>query len=222
MSTTQSQSITELAKALATVQGALQPAAKEAVNPHFRSKYADLPAVWDACRALLTKAGLSVVQMPVEAGAGRVGLTTMLLHASGEYISSTVSTALQNDNAQGVGSALTYLRRYSLAAMVGIVADDDDDGNKASEPRPARTTYEPPRPQAAPHAAAKPNGNPVARAMDLFNIARENGVQYRAPGKFKDMPPQALQAEIEKLERLISEAATPIADSEWDEIDANN
>jgi hypothetical protein len=147
MTTTQSQTITELAKALADVQGALQPAVKDATNPHFRSKYADLPAVWDACRALLTKHGLSVVQMPVEAGAGRVGLTTMLLHASGEYISSTVSTALQRDDAQGVGSALTYLRRYALASMVGIVADEDDDANKASEQRAARTSYQPPASQ---------------------------------------------------------------------------
>lgn len=221
MSTVQSQTITELAKALAAVQGQLQPAAKDAVNPHFRSKYADLPAVWDACRALLMNHGLSVVQMPTDAGAGRVGLTTLLLHASGEYLGDTVSTALQRDDAQGVGSALTYLRRYALAAMLGIVADEDDDGNKASTP-PARNggaTYQRQPAQAPAPARSNGNSNPIARAMDLYNIAKENGVQYRAPGKFKDMAPQALQAEIEKLERLISEAAQP--DPEWDDIDAN-
>jgi hypothetical protein len=102
------------------------------VNPHFRSKYADLGAVWEACRDALTANGLSVMQMPVDVADGRVGLTTMLLHESGEFVSSTVSTPLTKNDAQGVGSALTYLRRYALAAMVGVVADEDDDGNAAT------------------------------------------------------------------------------------------
>lgn len=191
MTTTQSQSITELAKALATVQSALQPAAKEAVNPHFRSKYADLPAVWDACRTLLTKAGLSVVQMPVEAGPGRVGLTTMLLHSSGEYISATVSTALQRDDAQGVGSALTYLRRYSLAAMVGIVADEDDDGNKASEPRAAQ--------QGA--GASYANGNGGAGKASEKQIKMLFAVWNKAEyeGKLSDWIQQSYGCKVDEL-----------------------
>lgn len=131
----QSESIKELATALAKVQASIQPASKNATNPHFRSKYADLGAIWDACRKPLADNGLSVVQMPTDSTDGRVALTTMLLHTSGEYISATCSTRLQQDSAQGVGSALTYLRRYALAAMVGIVADEDDDGNAASQPQ---------------------------------------------------------------------------------------
>lgn len=129
-----SESIAALAVALAKAQAAIKPAAKDAENPHFRSRYADLPSVWEACRKPLTDNGLSVVQMPVDAENGRVGLTTILLHSSGEFISSTVSTALTKQDAQGIGSALTYLRRYALSAIVGVVADEDDDGNAASRP----------------------------------------------------------------------------------------
>jgi hypothetical protein len=132
MSIDRSETIKELAIALAKAQAAIRPALKDSENPHFRSKYADLSSVWEACRAPLTSNGLAVMQMPVDASDGRVALTTMILHTSGEWISSTVSTRLQKDDAQGVGSALTYLRRYALAAAIGVVADDDDDGNHAS------------------------------------------------------------------------------------------
>jgi hypothetical protein len=129
-----SEQIAELATALAKAQAQLGPAIKDKTNPAFKSRYADLTAVWDACRKPLSDNGLSVVQMPVDAEPGRVALTTILLHASGQYLSSTVSTRIVKDDPQGVGSALTYLRRYTLAACVGIVADEDDDGNHASQP----------------------------------------------------------------------------------------
>jgi len=132
----QSETIKELAAALAKAQAQMKPALKESVNPHFKSKYADLGAVWEACRKPLTDNGLSVVQLPTDADAGRVALTTMLIHSSGEYLNSTFSTKLMQDSAQGIGSALTYLRRYGLAAIVGIVADEDDDGNAASASAP--------------------------------------------------------------------------------------
>jgi ERF superfamily protein len=143
MTTERSESIKELAGALAKAQAAIQPAKKESENPHFRSKYADLSSIWDACREPLAKNGLSVLQMPTDSEAGRVGLTCMLLHSSGEYISCTVSTKLRQEDAQSVGSALTYLRRYTLAAMVGIVADEDDDGNSASAPGRQQSTSAP-------------------------------------------------------------------------------
>ena len=133
--------LSELAPALAKAQAAMQPANKERVNPHFRSRYADLSAIWDACRVPLTSNGLSIIQMPVDmAEPNRVGLSTMLLHSSGQYIRSLVSTTLTKNDAQGIGSALTYLRRYALAAMVGIVADEDDDGNAA---RRQQASYQP-------------------------------------------------------------------------------
>lgn len=133
--------LSELAPALAKAQAAMQPANKERVNPHFKSRYADLSAIWDACRVPLTSNGLSIIQMPVDmAEPNRVGLSTLLLHSSGQYIRSSVSVVLTKNDAQGIGSALTYLRRYALAAMVGIVADEDDDGNAA---RQQQASYQP-------------------------------------------------------------------------------
>lgn len=128
----QSEQLNELAGALAKAQGAIAPASKDKVNPAFRSKYADLSSVWEACRKALTDNGLSVIQLPVNHEPGYAALRTMLLHTSGQFISTTVSARLVKDDAQGLGSALTYLRRYSLAALVGVVADEDDDGNAAS------------------------------------------------------------------------------------------
>lgn len=150
-----SEQINELAAALAKAQGAIQAAAKSAVNPAFKSadkpngtKYADLAAVWDACRAPLSANGLSVAQIPAVADGGRVSVTTVLLHASGQFLSATVSAMPAKADVQGLGSAITYLRRYGLSAMVGV-APDDDDGNAASE-RPAQAEARQTRAQAAP------------------------------------------------------------------------
>jgi hypothetical protein len=140
-----SDQINELAAALAKAQASIQPAVKDKTNPAFRSRYADLSSVWEACREALTSNGLSVVQMPIDAGEGRVALETTLLHTSGQYLSSSVSTRLVKDDPQGVGSALTYLRRYALSAMVGVVADEDDDGNAASRTQPQRQQVDRPR-----------------------------------------------------------------------------
>ena len=163
-----SDTIGELAKALAKAQAGVRPAIKDKENPAFRKKYADLGAVWDACRGALTDNGLTVIQMPEASEPGFVALTTMLLHSSGEFITSTATAPLAKNDPQGVGSALTYLRRYALSAVVGIVADDDDDGNAASPApqQPQRANYAPAR-QEAPKptngAAPKPAaGGPPA------------------------------------------------------------
>ena len=114
-----SESIALLAGALAKAQLQIEPASKNATNPHFRSHYADLASIWDACRGPLNTNGLSIVQFPCDGDVGRTGLCTMLLHSSGEFISEVVTTRSQKDDPQGLGSALTYLRRYALAAVVG-------------------------------------------------------------------------------------------------------
>jgi hypothetical protein len=159
-----SESIDQLATALAKAQAAIQPAVKDKTNPAFRSRYADLSSVWEACREALTTNGLSVVQMPIDAGEGRVALETTLLHTSGQYLSSSVSTRLTKDDPQGVGSALTYLRRYALSAMVGVVADEDDDGNAASRPAQQRQQERP----RLPTEQAKPADASSAKAEDKF------------------------------------------------------
>lgn len=126
----------ELATAMAKAQAEIKAALKDSKNPHFKSSYADLTSVWDACRAALTKNGISVIQIPNFEG-DEVWLETMLLHASGDSIKGRYPLRPQQQTPQGYGSALTYARRYSLAAMVGVVADEDDDGNAASAPRPS-------------------------------------------------------------------------------------
>lgn len=131
-----SDSITKIASALVKAQGQLQIAVKDSTNPAFRSKYADLGSVWDACRAALQDNGLSVVQLPHRGEPGHAALETILLHESGEFISGVSETRLVKDDPQGYGSAITYLRRYALSAMLGIVAEDDD-GNHASGVGPA-------------------------------------------------------------------------------------
>ena len=126
----QSESITKLATALSIVQGKLSHAKKDSANPFFKSKYADLESVWDACRDLLAGNGLSVMQFPGEYFEGSMSMTTILAHSSGEWIGQEMSLPVAKPDPQGSGSALTYMRRYALAAVVGVVQADDD-GNAA-------------------------------------------------------------------------------------------
>lgn len=130
----QSPEIKNLAVALCKAQAQVKPAKKDSTNPHFKSSYADLASVIDACGEALTNNGLSVVQFPgYEARDDQFisTLTTVLVHTSGEWIRSTAGAPCSKADAQGVGSVTTYLRRYSLAA-IARVAPDDDDGNAAS------------------------------------------------------------------------------------------
>jgi len=131
----QSENIANLAKSLSIVQGKLTYAVKDSANPFFKSKYADLESVWDACRSLLAENGLAVMQFPGEFVDGTMSLNTILTHSSGEYMSYLMSVPVTKPDAQGAGSALTYMRRYALAAVVGVVQADDD-GNAASSPKP--------------------------------------------------------------------------------------
>lgn len=131
---TQSPTIGELAKALAKAQGAMTSAKKSAVNPHFKSKYADLAEVIDSIRKPLSDNGIAFTQLNTTDEGGNVSVTTMLMHESGEFIGSTFSAKPQQANVQGYGSTITYLRRYSAMAIAGL-ASDDDDGQAASMPQ---------------------------------------------------------------------------------------
>lgn len=152
----QSDTIAELAKALAAAQGDVEDAMKDRNNPAFRSQYADLASVWHACRAALSTHGLCVVQSP-SYGRGVVSVTTRLMHASGEWLEGTLSIPVGKADAHGIGSATTYARRYSLAAMVGVAPDDDDDGNAAAASRQqTRQQQRPPQRQQPPARRAEP------------------------------------------------------------------
>lgn len=156
-----SEQINELATALAKAQGAIKHAAKESRNPHFGSNYADLASVWEACRQPLADNGLSVVQLPEESEQG-VRMTTVLMHTSGQFISGTVLMPVDRATPQAVGSAITYARRYALAAMVGVCPDDDDaEGamrrGEQGQPQQRQTARKQPTKQPqAPQPPAKP------------------------------------------------------------------
>ena len=126
----------KLAEALARAQAAMHPAKMDAKNPFFGFRYATLSSVWGACRDALTANGLAVVQQATASGA-QVSVTSRLLHTSGESVDGgTLSLTAKDASPQAVGSALTYARRYSLAALVGVCPDENDDANGAQEAEP--------------------------------------------------------------------------------------
>lgn len=129
-----SQSITKLASALVKAQGEIKAAIKDATNPHFKSKYADLSSVVEAVKAPLLKHEIIFLQGVQDAENG-IAVETMLLHSSGEWLSSTLRLPASKQDAQGYGSAITYGRRYGLQSMCGVPAEDDD-GNAATASAP--------------------------------------------------------------------------------------
>lgn len=133
-----SQTTTKLDEALAKAQAEVSAAVKDHTNPAFRSKYADLASIMDACRAALTSNGIALTQWLVHRDDNRLGIVTRLACA-GEWMQATWSMPVSKSDAHGYGSAATYARRYALAAAVGVVADEDDDGNAASEKQKPQT-----------------------------------------------------------------------------------
>jgi hypothetical protein len=132
MQNTQTETIGELFGALAKAQGLIAGAAKDSNNPFFKSRYADLASIWNACRDALSQNGLAVIQTIINDEDGETYLSTTLGHSSGQWIRSFLSVKVKEgarNELQELGSALTYLRRYSLAAIVGVAPDEDDDGN---------------------------------------------------------------------------------------------
>lgn len=158
-----------LAAALAKAQGAMSGAKKDTINPHLRNKYADLASVWEACREPLANNGLAIVQLP-EVHDTSVTVTTMLMHESGETITNMLSLPIPDvrgkvgddgqqrgpaiNRMQVIGSVITYARRYSLMAVVGI-APEEDDGSVGVTQHPqehpmvrtVRETFNPPPPK---------------------------------------------------------------------------
>jgi ERF superfamily len=133
-----SDQVNEIAKALCKAQLEMGAASKSSVNPHFKSKYAALPEVMDVAK-VLNKHGLAYVQ-PTRSEGGNVTVETVLIHGeSGQWLSGELTLTPQQNTPQGVGSAVTYGRRFALCSLVGIVADEDDDGNAASQRQPTKS-----------------------------------------------------------------------------------
>lgn len=122
----QSEQINELAKALAIAQSEMKSAKKDAKNPFFKSDYATLESVSDACLPALNKQAIAVTQLTNVSQDGSTQLITRLVHSSGQWISSTYPVHPTKNDPQALGSALTYARRYTLAAIAGVVTSDDD------------------------------------------------------------------------------------------------
>lgn len=149
----QSESISKLAQALVNAQGELRHAKENAVNPHFKNNYADLSSVIDAIRPAFTKFGLAFVQFETFEAPNIVSVETVLMHQSGEFISEKSGCLAPKSDPQGIGSAITYLRRYSLAALAGITQADDD-GNEQSGQKPEQSKQAPPKQETKPEYKA--------------------------------------------------------------------
>ena len=151
-----SEQINELAAALAAAQAEIKGAVTDTENTFFKSKYADLESVWSCCKEPLTKNGLSVTQITKIVGTDVI-LETLLLHKSGQFLIGEYPIRPVKADPQSLGSATTYARRYTLAAIVGVYQVEDDDGNAASdrrEPPPAQN-YRARQQQSSPPPAAK-------------------------------------------------------------------
>lgn len=162
-------SLVKLAPALVAAQAEMKAVGKDSTNPHFKNKYASLDAIIEAVRPTLAKHGLAIVQgatvpMTTDVG-GLVGFAveTMLVHTSGEWLTNTAIVPITKADPQGAGGALTYGRRYSLAALLSLATEEDDDGNAASATRATRQTETARRPAAV--AVPSPNGTAHAKKM---------------------------------------------------------
>jgi len=135
-----SESIVNLSKALFQFQGRISKIQKDSNNPFFKSKYASLSHILDNINPLLIEHGILIMQHPVDGqSADVVSLSTMIVHAeTGEYLESVFSMSPTKKDPQGIGSCITYMRRYALVSILKLnVDEDDDDGNAASASAPA-------------------------------------------------------------------------------------
>lgn len=126
-----SELIADLAGALSKAQGEIKGAVKDSSNPFFKSSYADLSSIWNACREALSKNNLAVIQT-ASMGEHGVTVSTRLVHASGQWVEEDLTVMPSKVDPQGIGSTITYLRRYALAAITGV-APEDDDANAATD-----------------------------------------------------------------------------------------
>lgn len=186
----------EFAEALVRAQGSIEGAKKGKRNPGFNSKYADLSACWDACRDALQENGIAVLQFPAPSPEGYVAIRTALICGkTGETISEVFNVPLKDKtNAQALGSAVTYGRRYALCAVIGICPEDDD-GNAA--------TSSPPKPQSSP----KPEANADALRASFNGKTDVEGMKevYKAV-KNSDVPEPHKTALLKEMADAIKAA----------------
>jgi hypothetical protein len=168
----------ELFAALAKSQCEVENATKGSVNPHFRNRYADLAEVLNTVRPVISANGLSISQDTSYDG-NLVSVTTAICHTSGGYITSTASCVPAKSDAQGIGSATTYLRRYSIAAMAGI-AQEDDDGNAAAHNK------QPEKP------VTNDDRNGIMERVEVLGIDEDQFLKYLGIKEWHQLATQAL------------------------------
>ena len=177
----QSETLGALAKALCAAQADLKPAVMGSTNPFLKSKYADLGAVIEAARPVMKANGLSVSQM-VGGEPGTIAVETILMHESGEWLASSVSLPLADERgkstAQVAGSIVTYLRRYALAAALGIHADEDTDGHAPAPAAPRKPAAARPAHEATPEPASPPAATETQRKR-MHALLGELGITER-------------------------------------------
>jgi hypothetical protein len=182
---TNSPEIDKIALALAKAQGAMRPAEKNATNPHFNKSYADLADCWDAARAPLAANELAIIQLTGNAG-NLVTLTTMLVHSSGQWFKSTLALQPVKADPQGIGSAITYGRRYGFNAMVGIAQEENEDDGNAASGRPSGNPHGatgaiPPKKPSGTKPQPKPSSPPQTQSRGSHRGATASASQG-APG----------------------------------------
>jgi len=181
---TSSETTATLCAALVAAQGGLKPIAKDGKNPAFRSKYATLDGIMETVRPALAAHGLAVVQGVVHPETGEGGrlvgimVETRLIHTSGEWLASVVPVPVAKGDAHGLGSALSYGRRYGISALLALSTDEDDDGNAAAKAPPAK-------PQAKPAPAAPAPGQrlhdrvPTTPPPEAMTLAKAETVELK-------------------------------------------
>jgi hypothetical protein len=195
---THSDAINELAEALAKAQAKVKGAAKDSTNPHFRNSYADLASVWDACRDALTSNRLSVVQTTEPSDGTIVTVYTTLLHASGQWMRGALTMKPQKVDPQGIGSCITYARRYALAAMVGV-APEEDDGNAASSTDKQEQPVPPPGYDEWVLDLESVAANGIDALRDAFRKSKQSHVDFRT--KHDNTRHEALKARAAKVKK---------------------
>lgn len=163
-----SENINELATALNKAQGEIKPAIKDANNPFFKSRYADLAAVYEVCREPLNKNGLSITQHP-SAEDNKVTVESIVMHTSGQWMGSRLTMTAKDFTPQGIGSAITYARRYALSSILGIASEEDDDANKASGRSVAPVAV---KAEVVPAAPVATSAKVSAKSMQKFQIVK--------------------------------------------------
>lgn len=202
-----------IAKALLTARKAFTAVVKTQINPHFKSRYADLQDVFNAVDDALADNGLVVVQAVMCDGT-RTWLETRLIHVeSGEDFRSDypLQPGKTNDP-QALGGALTYARRYALMALLGIAAEDDDGNTASQQPKPAQKVQEKPAAQKVEYIADLPTMlSAVKEKMKAVGFADWNPIlAYLGCGKFKDVP----VSDYKRLMDWMDTLGEPVKDDE--------